>query len=303
MYVLAITLSRSVLAPQVAGPQPDTLAAAKTLYAAADYEEALKTLAVHDAAADAGETDKYRALCLLALGRTEEVERVLEALVVRNPSYRLSDADVTPRLVAMFQTTRDRLLPRILDDSYAAARASFDSGNYADASVRLRALLALLAEEDAALPHAGASLRQDLRRVAQHFLELAETAQARSAKREAQAAAPVRSDSPSDETLIADVVQRYVHAYEALDADGVVRVFQGENPNPLRAAFNALKMQRVQAKNVRIAVDPAGESATVRLSWIVETIPKVGSPIRTQTAATLRMRKAATGDWLIVGRR
>ena len=94
-----------------------------------------------------------------------------------------------------------------------------------------------------------------------------------------------------------------MRAYEALDADSVVQVFQGENPNPLRAAFDALKAQRVQARNVRIAVDPGGWSATVRLTWVVETAPKVGSPRRTQMPATLRMLKVATGDWFIVSRR
>ena len=69
------------------------------------------------------------------------------------------------------------------------------------------------------------------------------------------------------------------------------------------ARFDALKAQRVQARNMTIAVDPGGWSATVKLTWVVETVPKVGSPRRTQMPATLRMLKVATGEWFIVSRR
>jgi hypothetical protein len=279
---------------------PDPLAAAKALYAAAEYEEALTMLSAQDAASDTGEGDKYRALCLLALGRTEDVDRVLEALVAHHPAYRLSDADVTPRLVALFQDTRQRLLPAIVKDAYAEARASFDAGHYSEATARLRALLTVLASDDGPSPEA--VVRQDLRRVTEHFLELAEKATGPASTTDQDSAPPTAPDLPSDETLIGDVVQRYVRAYESLDADAVVRVFQGENPNPLRAAFDALKAQRVQAKNVRIAVDPGGWSAMVRLTWVVETIPKIGNPKRTQMPTTLRLLKVATGDWFIVSR-
>jgi hypothetical protein len=147
-------------------------------------------------------------------------------------------------------------------------------------------------------------VRQDLRPVAERFLALSEKAQAAAAEPvDRTGATPAPPNPPSDEALIAAVVQRYVQAYESLDADGVVRVFQGENPNPLRAAFEALKAQRVQARNLAIGVDPGGWSATVRLLWVVETVPKVGSPRKTQMPATFRMLKVATGEWFIVSRR
>jgi hypothetical protein len=287
MQLAAITVSLWMLASQAGGRTlTDSLAEAKTLYAAAEYEEALTTLAASDAASETGETAKYRALCLLALGRTAEVDRVLEALVRRHPAYRLSDADVTPRLVVLFQDTRRRLLPEIVKDTYAQARATFDAGKYAESSTQLRALLTLLATDDAA--------SAEDRVKAQVPAAAAENP---------NTPPPTPPGPPSDETLIAAVVDRYVRAYEALDADAVVQVFQGENPNPLRAAFDALKAQHVQARSVTTAIEPGGWSATVKLTWMVETVPKVGSPRKTQMPATFRMLKIATGDWVIVSRR
>jgi ketosteroid isomerase-like protein len=291
MQLLAITLGMWALASQVGVPTDD-LAAAKALYAVADYEAALKVLSADQGSAT-DEVDTYRALCLLALGRMEEVEQQLQALIVRNPAFTMSDADVTPRLVELFQQTRRRLLPGIVKDSYAAAQASFESGRYAEASSRLKALLALLAsgaafDQDATVAH-------DLQQVAQHFLDLAAAAQAPDSS--------PALEPPSDEAAIAQVVRRYTRAYEALDVESVVRIFQGENPNPLRAAFEALKSQKVDARNVRITVDGGGGSATVRLTWAVEAVPKIGSPSKTQVPATLRMQKVAAGEWRIVARR
>jgi ketosteroid isomerase-like protein len=312
--VLAFTFAVWALMQSAARPASDALAAAKALYAVADYDEALKALAV-EPAPTTEEIEKYRALCLLALGRMDELDRQLEALVVSNPSYRMSDADVTPRLVTLFQQTRRRLLPEIVRKAYAQAKGNFAGGRYGEAASQLRALVALLDTTDGATDE-DAIVARDMKRVAQTFLTLSEEAQAKAARGTAggaPAGSPHFASDPgappsaaltatTEEDAIAQVVQQYVVAYSALDADRVARIFPGENPNPLRAAFDALKSQKVQARNVRIAVEPGGWSATVKLLWDVEAMPKVGSPRKTQMPATLRMLKVATGDWCIVGR-
>ena len=175
--------------------------------------------------------------------------------------------------------------------------------------MQFRALLTLLADEDAQ-PSEGPPVSRDMQRVAEGFLNLATNALTESAKAAvppapivgARAAAPPL-EKVDDETAIARAVQAYAHAYSSLDAEAVARVFQGENPKPLHAMFDALKSQTVEAKDLKIALDPGGWSATVTLNWAVQADPKVGSSRKTQTRTTLRMLKVVTGEWYIVARR
>ena len=311
MPALSFILTVWLLAAQAgAGAQPssDRLAGVKALFAAADYEAALIVLSTDDVASLPG-ADQYRALCLLALGRVDDVDRLLESLIRRDPTFTMSVSEVTPRMIALFRQTRQRLLPSILDDRFKAAKASFEQGRHAEAAVQFRALLTLLADEDVQASE-GPPVSRDMQRVAEGFLNLATNALAESSR----AAAPPRPvvgdraaappvEKVDDETAIARVVQAYTNAYSQLDAEAVARVFQGENPKPLHAMFDALKSQTVEATNLKIALDPGGWSATVTLNWMVQAVPKVGSARRTQTHATLRMLKVVTGEWFIVARR
>jgi hypothetical protein len=315
MSLIAIALSVWLAAAQVAtdASANDRLAAVKALYAATEYEAALIVLSKVDVGSVG---DQYRALCLLALGRLDEVDRLLESLIVRDPSFQMSVAEVTPRLIALFQETRRRLLPGILDDSFTAAKTSFEHGRFAEASAQFKALLTLLAGEDARLgegaPGQNATVTRDMRRVAEGFLNLAEKAVADGSKANAESAASTMAiaaasaaarSAAEDEAVIASVVQQYADAYAALDAEAVTRVFQGENPRPLQYLFNALKSQTIETRDMKIAVDPGGWSATVTLNWVVHAVPKAGSPKKTQMLATFRMLKVVTGEWFIVTRR
>src|SRR5687767_7658265 len=84
----------------------ESLATARELYAAAAYEDALLMLnrlrATDAPAADRRGIEQYRAFCLLALGRTSDAERAIEAVVSAEPTYQPSDADMSPRLRTAF---------------------------------------------------------------------------------------------------------------------------------------------------------------------------------------------------------
>src|SRR5215218_11351086 len=80
----------------------DSLGAARDLYVSASYDEALGVLRRIDAptlqAADRLAINQYRALCLLALGRTVEAEQAIERVVSLDPLYRPTETDASPRL-------------------------------------------------------------------------------------------------------------------------------------------------------------------------------------------------------------
>jgi ketosteroid isomerase-like protein len=309
--VLAVTLSIAGVVSHegVTLTAADPLAAVKALYLSADYEQALVLLSTLDVGSGADEADEYRALCLLALGRMAEVEDVLESLIVRNPAFRMSSTEVPPRLVAMFEEAHTRLLPDLLWTRYAAARVSFEDGDYLEASSRFRALSTLLADERLPADETVAGTA-DLRMLVEGFLKLADAAVAAA---EADTGTDVDDEAVStassmpaidrDEAAVGEVVLQYTRAYSALDADAVAGIFQTVDRRALQAAFNGLTSQTIEARDVTITIDAGGQSAGVTLTWVVDAVPKVGDSMTAEMPVMLRMRKSPTGGWLIVERR
>jgi len=73
-----------VVALSTAAQSQSGLDAARDLYVAADYEAALaafdRLASDEDATAATPDIDRYRALCLIALGRAAEADQVIEGL-------------------------------------------------------------------------------------------------------------------------------------------------------------------------------------------------------------------------------
>src|SRR5215211_1080343 len=123
--VLALTLLTS---------DQDAVNTARDLYASAAYEDALSVLnRVPEATRppeEARAIAQYRAFCLLALGRTTEAERAIEAVISREPTYRPTANDVSPRVRAAFAEVRRRMLPTIIQQTYARAKEAFDKKDF-----------------------------------------------------------------------------------------------------------------------------------------------------------------------------
>jgi len=174
-------------------PAPGDLATAKTLYASGDYEDALSNLSAARPGDSPDEVEEYRSLCLLALGRTADAQRSIETLVARNPLFKMSDADVSPRLVTIFHDVRKRLLPGAVRDLYAKGKSDFEQGHYELAKPQFEQLLTLLGDED--LSDNAASLA-DLKMLTDGFLKLANAQIA--AKAEAASAARQSEEKPAE---------------------------------------------------------------------------------------------------------
>ena len=110
--------------PQIAAA--DTIDVVRQLYVSADYESALEAL---DRFADSGgaaaieERERFRALCLIALGRTTDAEAVFERIIRANPAY-APDEQQPPRVRAAFAAVRSRILPEVARALFTEARAA-----------------------------------------------------------------------------------------------------------------------------------------------------------------------------------
>jgi TonB family protein len=167
---IRLTLAIVLLFAATAAAQ-DSLATARDLYASAEYEEALAALgrATPDANTTAAvEIDRYRVLCLIALGRTADADKVIESLVTADPFYEPSPSDAAPRVRAAFSTVRQRVLPGFARLLYVDAKAAYDRKAYREAVAALDKTVRVIDNIDG--PNR-ADLA-DLRVLASGFLEL-----------------------------------------------------------------------------------------------------------------------------------
>src|SRR5262249_17483781 len=141
----------------------------KALYADAAYDEALAELATIDATGWSEQVDEYRALCLLALGRTREAEQVLEHLIRLKPLHSVAEDQLSPRFVSLFKTVRWRIVPSVAREVYANAKRAYDAGRFDEAEGQFRQLAEILSDAD--LVEQGSNLA-DLKELGEGFLKL-----------------------------------------------------------------------------------------------------------------------------------
>jgi TonB family protein len=176
-FVATMMLTAASLRAQESGD----LAAARDLYASAAYDDALAVLnrlrAADHPAGQSRTIEQYRAFCLLALGRAADAEQAIEAVVTAEPSYQPSESDAGPRVRSAFTTVRRRMLPVIIQQQYAQAKAAFDRKEFQAAADGFHHVLAGLADPDVAAEASQPPLA-DLRQLAGGFEELSAKAAA-----------------------------------------------------------------------------------------------------------------------------
>jgi tetratricopeptide (TPR) repeat protein len=153
----------------------DSLSSARELYASAAYEDALAMLGrlnSNGLRTDEGRVaDQYRALCLLALGKTSEASQAIESVVAADPAYHPADGEVSPRVRAVFTDVRRRLLPGLVQQKYTLAKTAYDRKDYKTAAVTFGQLLQLFDDADLAGAAAKPPL-SDLRTLTDGFHQL-----------------------------------------------------------------------------------------------------------------------------------
>jgi TonB family protein len=176
VYLAAAILAGAVLAATPARAQDTDLTAARDLYASAAYDDALAVLnrmrSSDHPASQSRAIEQYRAFCLLALGRAADAEQAIEAVVVAEPSFQPGESDASPRIRTAFTSVRRRMLPSIIQQKYATAKAAYDRREFAAAAEGFSQVLNALADPDVASEARQPPL-SDLRTLAGGFQELA----------------------------------------------------------------------------------------------------------------------------------
>ncbi len=154
----------------------DPLVKAKDYYASAAYDEALQVLdRLHDSpAGNSTEVAAYQVFCLVALGRSDDATRAIEAIVRTDPLYQPSDAQVSPRVRQFYESVRRPMLPDVIRDAYAKGKDAFAKKDMPAATGQFDEVIALIDEMG---DEAEQSLR-DLRTLASGFRDLSKAAAA-----------------------------------------------------------------------------------------------------------------------------
>lgn len=149
---LIVVVLMLVAAP--AGTAQDLLRHVRSLYESAEYEAALNLLDryAHESRDEVypdrdGVANEYRALCLLALNRTDEAESLLARVLVDNPFYVPSSRDPAPRFRVAMTKARNQAAPHIARRIYDEARAAFDRRRYHEATDALERLLRVVLQD------------------------------------------------------------------------------------------------------------------------------------------------------------
>lgn len=195
--ICASALLISVAFPVTTYAADASLAAARDLYVSASYDDALAMLGTLSNGSRSVEErqsiDLYRTLCLFALGKPADADRVIEAMLLRDPLYRARDEELSPRVENAFQSARRRILPSVIQQKYAEAKTAFDKQEWAVAATGFTEVLKSIADPDIS-GSAGAPPLSDIKTLASGFRDLAvKSTPPPPAPKVVEAAKPVRA--------------------------------------------------------------------------------------------------------------
>lgn len=287
-------LLTAMFAASAAQAGQDSLTGARELYASAEYEQALASLnrlrATGVATEDVPAVEQYRALCLLALGRSDEAEDAIAAVVSAAPSYTPAGSDVSPRVRTAFTEVRRRVLPNIIQQKYGEAKAAYDRKAYAAASEGFDAVLKTLADPDVA-PLATQPPLSDLRTLAQGFLDLSETAVA-------ALAAATPPPAPAAETPAAALPRIYTVTDAGVSPPAIVRQqlppYHRKPLMPMQGMIEVVIDEKgtVETAVIRTPIEPVYDAQAVAASrnWRYKPATKDGAPVKFRKLVQVRIQ-------------
>ena len=197
-------------------------------------------------------------------------------MLMRQPLYRASSEELSPRVQTSFQTARKRILPAVIQKEYADAKNAFDKQEYVAASNGFAGVLKSLADPDITA-EAGRSPLSDLRTLASNFRDL-------SVKLIPPPPAPKAEPKP--------VVRPVKSIYSADDRDVIppmavqqrVPKYPGNVTRPMSGAIEFVVDEQgaVQTPAMQISVDSTydGLVLTAAKKWLYQPATLDGKPVK-----------------------
>jgi tetratricopeptide (TPR) repeat protein len=254
----------------------DALEQAKRSYAEAAYEESLRALG----SLDSLEAQQYKALCFLALGRTQDASGAVDALVGAAPLFAPSE-ELPPRFMALVVDAKRRLLPAAARRAFAKGREYFNAKSHQEALKEFDYVLSLTA--DPLITNSTES--QDLRTLAAGFVDLARANTAPSVQAPAKATPPAPA---ATRVALREVVQATAIRQDipALPADltrfgasmAVVRVTIGADGHVTAAALDRSVHPRYNELLLKAAY-----------GWIYKPATLDGRPVASEKSIAVRL--------------
>ncbi len=294
----------------------DPIETAKSLYLSASYSEALAALANLPPGTDMDAADKYRALCFLGLDRLDDADKALEALVRRHPLYTM-DSTESPKLMAIFQTTRTRTLPGIARTMFASAKDAFEKKELTAASSQFADLMKVLAAPELA----NASELADMRMLADGFAKLtdqqlvAEKAALPSNPTATRAAASSPAPAPSAASSTAKAEGPRVYS---LDDDGIVPPVAQVQTMPMWTPPNDNFRRVTFSGAIEVLIDERGAVESARIieplnaiydqlllsaakNWRYTPAMRQGQPVKYRKQMKINLKPTGSGIGGAVG--
>jgi hypothetical protein len=237
-----------------------SLGKAKELYASANYDEALSmlnSLGSSSEDGDAAVVSMYRVLCLVAVGRTGEVDTAIDRLVAQYPLYRPPSDELSPRIQKAVSSARVRLLPSMVQRRYEESKTAYDRGDFAASSVGFKWVLSALADPDISYL-AGQSPLADIRTLSSGFADLSERALAPPAP--AMTPAVVTIAPPPAASTSTTRARDLKRVFTAEDSDVVAPVTTRQT----MPRFPGLLTQPATGV-IELVIDPTGNVESARL--------------------------------------
>jgi TonB family protein len=237
--------------------------------------------------------EQYRVYSLTALGRHEEAQKAMEALVRADPAYVLDPAETPPRVQEAFTKVQQRLLPVVTKELYQEAREALDRKDRDEAIAGFEKLLKIIDGAGAA----STSTLSELRVLADGFLDLSRalpspTTAAAGTAEELPVAPTAAEAAPPSAPSAVPVETRPVAIQQELPS------WVPTDTLSRRSTFTGAVLVRigtdgrVESAEIERAVHPTYDSALIRAArqWRYQPATRNGLPITSELTVEITLR-------------